>query len=185
MAGSTGFEPATSGLTVQCANQAAPRARVGTSATYTTRFHDARAADLSHLQSDSIRRYLAHGRLPARDHVVGRYAVPARSCRRSPHQPQCADPQACRLEPLSLSWQRTRRHVTARRSRGRTFGLTRPSLACISRHLRVRQDETWPVVDTHRLTQPQGKYWQYPPIRSSGRHQPWLRSQMTFNSSWV
>src|SRR3989338_7552239 len=27
MAGSTGFEPATSGLTVQCANQAAPRAR--------------------------------------------------------------------------------------------------------------------------------------------------------------
>src|SRR5438132_13821761 len=28
MAGSTGFEPATSGLTVQCANQAAPRARI-------------------------------------------------------------------------------------------------------------------------------------------------------------
>jgi hypothetical protein len=28
MAGSTGLEPATSGLTVQCANQAAPRARV-------------------------------------------------------------------------------------------------------------------------------------------------------------
>src|SRR5947199_2640645 len=28
MAGSTGFEPATSGLTVQCANQAAPRARM-------------------------------------------------------------------------------------------------------------------------------------------------------------
>src|SRR5882672_8453272 len=27
MAGPTGFEPATSGLTVQCANQAAPRAR--------------------------------------------------------------------------------------------------------------------------------------------------------------
>ena len=27
MAGSTGIEPATSGLTVQCANQAAPRAR--------------------------------------------------------------------------------------------------------------------------------------------------------------
>src|SRR5215470_18570065 len=27
MAGSTGLEPATSGLTVQCANQAAPRAR--------------------------------------------------------------------------------------------------------------------------------------------------------------
>jgi hypothetical protein len=30
MAGSTGLEPATSGLTVQCANQAAPRARLGT-----------------------------------------------------------------------------------------------------------------------------------------------------------
>ncbi len=60
MAGSTGFEPATSGLTVQCANQAAPRARVGTSATYTTRFHDASAADLSHLQSDSIRPHLEH-----------------------------------------------------------------------------------------------------------------------------
>ncbi len=29
MAGSTGFEPATSGLTVQCANQAAPRPRQG------------------------------------------------------------------------------------------------------------------------------------------------------------
>ena len=29
MAGSTGLEPATSGLTVQCANQAAPRARIG------------------------------------------------------------------------------------------------------------------------------------------------------------
>src|SRR5215470_13690284 len=29
MAGSTGLEPATSGLTVQCANQAAPRARTG------------------------------------------------------------------------------------------------------------------------------------------------------------
>src|SRR2546427_10490407 len=28
MAGSTGFDPATSGLTVQCANQAAPRARI-------------------------------------------------------------------------------------------------------------------------------------------------------------
>src|SRR2546425_608271 len=28
MAGSTGFETATSGLTVQCANQAAPRARI-------------------------------------------------------------------------------------------------------------------------------------------------------------
>src|SRR5262245_51576848 len=36
MAGSTGLEPATSGLTVQCANQAAPRARVGTSRGYTT-----------------------------------------------------------------------------------------------------------------------------------------------------
>ena len=36
MAGSTGFEPATSGLTVQCANQAAPRARIGTVAGYTT-----------------------------------------------------------------------------------------------------------------------------------------------------
>src|SRR3990172_7282257 len=35
MAGSTGFEPATSGLTVQCANQAAPRARAGTDI-YTT-----------------------------------------------------------------------------------------------------------------------------------------------------
>ena len=31
MAGSTGLEPATSGLTVQCANQAAPRARAGSS----------------------------------------------------------------------------------------------------------------------------------------------------------
>src|ERR1700730_3585994 len=36
MAGSTGIEPATSGLTVQCANQAAPRARLETSAGYTT-----------------------------------------------------------------------------------------------------------------------------------------------------
>ena len=37
MAGSTGIEPATSGLTVQCANQAAPRARIETSLPYTTR----------------------------------------------------------------------------------------------------------------------------------------------------
>src|SRR5438552_14211836 len=36
MAGSTGIEPATSGLTVQCANQAAPRARVGTRVFFTT-----------------------------------------------------------------------------------------------------------------------------------------------------
>src|SRR5262245_3154391 len=36
MAGSTGLEPATSGLTVQCANQAAPRARIGTPRGYTT-----------------------------------------------------------------------------------------------------------------------------------------------------
>src|SRR5262249_48808036 len=36
MAGSTGLEPATSGLTVQCANQAAPRARSETSLPYTT-----------------------------------------------------------------------------------------------------------------------------------------------------
>src|SRR5262245_49910508 len=36
MAGSTGLEPATSGLTVQCANQAAPRARIETSVGYTT-----------------------------------------------------------------------------------------------------------------------------------------------------
>src|SRR6266567_9082024 len=35
MAGSTGIEPATSGLTVQCANQAAPRARLKTSLLYT------------------------------------------------------------------------------------------------------------------------------------------------------
>src|SRR6266545_5941416 len=41
MAGSTGFEPATSGLTVQCANQAAPRARLETSARYTTLPSDA------------------------------------------------------------------------------------------------------------------------------------------------
>src|SRR6266496_2515852 len=38
MAGSTGFEPATSGLTVQCANQAAPRARTGTSRGYTAAY---------------------------------------------------------------------------------------------------------------------------------------------------
>src|SRR2546426_12536062 len=37
MAGSTGFEPATSGLTVQCANQAAPRARVVFSRAWRTR----------------------------------------------------------------------------------------------------------------------------------------------------
>src|SRR5215471_444617 len=37
MAGSTGLEPATSGLTVQCANQAAPRARLGD----LRRLHDA------------------------------------------------------------------------------------------------------------------------------------------------
>src|SRR5262252_3405462 len=37
MAGSTGLEPATSGLTVQCANQAAPRARLGDG----RRLHDA------------------------------------------------------------------------------------------------------------------------------------------------
>src|SRR6266567_1430141 len=36
MAGSTGVEPATSGLTVQCANQAAPRARIETALGYTT-----------------------------------------------------------------------------------------------------------------------------------------------------
>src|SRR6266545_3760236 len=41
MAGSTGFEPSTSGLTVQCANQAAPRARLETSARYTTLPSDA------------------------------------------------------------------------------------------------------------------------------------------------
>src|SRR5712692_2115925 len=41
MAGSTGIEPATSGLTVQCANQAAPRARLETSAGYTTLLHKA------------------------------------------------------------------------------------------------------------------------------------------------
>src|SRR5437879_355868 len=35
MAGSTGIEPATSGLTVQCANQAAPRARLEVSLLYT------------------------------------------------------------------------------------------------------------------------------------------------------
>jgi hypothetical protein len=34
MAGSTGFEPATSGLTVQCANQAAPRAHKGNMHSY-------------------------------------------------------------------------------------------------------------------------------------------------------
>ena len=43
MAGSTGIEPATSGLTVQCANQAAPRARLETSAGYTTPFRIANA----------------------------------------------------------------------------------------------------------------------------------------------
>src|SRR5712691_2148127 len=42
MAGSTGFEPATSGLTVQCANQAAPRARAKTDV-YTT--HPGRSPD--------------------------------------------------------------------------------------------------------------------------------------------
>src|SRR6266498_1128165 len=36
MAGSTRFELATSGLTVQCANQAAPRARIETALGYTT-----------------------------------------------------------------------------------------------------------------------------------------------------
>src|SRR5215510_6830488 len=34
LAGSTGLEPATSGLTVQCANQAAPRARDGNASLY-------------------------------------------------------------------------------------------------------------------------------------------------------
>src|SRR3989449_9494121 len=38
MAGSTGFEPATSGLTVQCANQAAPRARARSRYTGRRRF---------------------------------------------------------------------------------------------------------------------------------------------------
>jgi hypothetical protein len=37
MAGSTGLEPATSGLTVQCANQAAPRAHVSESRPDATR----------------------------------------------------------------------------------------------------------------------------------------------------
>ena len=37
MAGSTGLEPATSGLTVQCANQAAPRARIIFSRAWRTR----------------------------------------------------------------------------------------------------------------------------------------------------
>jgi hypothetical protein len=41
MAGSTGLEPATSGLTVQCANQAAPRARAKTPLGYTTPFQGA------------------------------------------------------------------------------------------------------------------------------------------------
>ena len=36
MAGSTGFEPATSGLTVQCANQAAPRPRAENLHVYAT-----------------------------------------------------------------------------------------------------------------------------------------------------
>ena len=43
MAGSTRFELATSGLTVQCANQAAPRARDDTTRGYTTPFRNARA----------------------------------------------------------------------------------------------------------------------------------------------
>lgn len=43
LAGSTGFEPATSGLTVQCANQAAPRARDATTRGYTTPSWKARA----------------------------------------------------------------------------------------------------------------------------------------------
>src|SRR6202011_6104296 len=43
LAGSTGIEPATSGLTVQCANQAAPRARIGTSTGYMTLLSDATA----------------------------------------------------------------------------------------------------------------------------------------------
>src|SRR5204863_5751038 len=41
MAGSTGLEPATSGLTVQCANQAAPRARADSGSGV---YHDSRTA---------------------------------------------------------------------------------------------------------------------------------------------
>src|SRR5947207_8527223 len=61
MAGSTGFEPATSGLTVQCANQAAPRARRGTCRGYTAAFDNAT------MPCGGIRRAL---RLRRHGHVV-------------------------------------------------------------------------------------------------------------------
>src|SRR5436189_38030 len=68
MAGSTGFEPATSGLTVQCANQAAPRARRGTSRGYTAAFDNATTP------CGWMRRGLRLGR---HGHVVAGFSPPA------------------------------------------------------------------------------------------------------------
>jgi hypothetical protein len=59
LAGSTGLEPATSGLTVQCANQAAPRARIGTCRGYTTVHYC--ATILRRWASPRLRRALAMG----------------------------------------------------------------------------------------------------------------------------
>src|SRR5713101_455297 len=62
LAGSTGIEPATSGLTVQCANQAAPRARLETSAGYTTPSRNATIRITSKFRLPSRRSYIrSHG----------------------------------------------------------------------------------------------------------------------------
>src|SRR2546425_5136647 len=62
MAGSTGVDPATSGLTVQCANQAAPRARLETSAGYTTPSRNATIRITSKFRLPSGRSYIrSHG----------------------------------------------------------------------------------------------------------------------------
>src|SRR5262249_59761453 len=75
MAGSTGLEPATSGLTVQCANQAAPRARIYFSETCRNRLNHTTAhfaqnfalLDRSQLDRGLVEILLADDGVPAVD----------------------------------------------------------------------------------------------------------------------
>src|SRR5437773_2227235 len=89
MAGSTGFEPATSGLTVQCANQAAPRARRGTSRGYTAAFDNATTP------YGWMRRGLRLGRY---GHVVAGFSPPAAAAVDDPDVREAHLPQRLRAQ---------------------------------------------------------------------------------------
>src|SRR5262245_8349590 len=88
MAGSTGLEPATSGLTVQCANQAAPRARRGMTRVYPTGGQPATTSCAARAPRAARTRVLGDGqvrgarsaRLP-RDGVGARAGEPIRGLR--------------------------------------------------------------------------------------------------------